>query len=104
MAMITIMRHFLDEDDDIPKEIPGPALKLALFLGAIVAWVTIRKAGQIERTNVPCRKSTGRRRCEGIIYAMMEADKATIAWECPICGECGSITGWEGTQWDRRRG
>jgi hypothetical protein len=36
---VTDMRHYLDEAGPI-GDMPGPALSLALFLGAIVAWVT----------------------------------------------------------------
>ncbi len=103
MALITQMKHFLDEEGDIPKEIPVPARKLALFLGSIVGWVTIRKVGRFEMTNVPCRHSTGRRRCDGIIVAKLEDDGATIVWECPMCRDNGTISAWEDTFWDRRR-
>lgn len=102
MALVSNLRHFLDEQGVIPEAIPGPALNFALFLGSIVSWVTSHPSGRHEETNVPCRRSPGRRRCSGTIYAWVEADGATIAWECPICADHGLIHGWEGTLWDRR--
>jgi hypothetical protein len=104
VALITNLQHFLDEHGVIPDEIPGPALKIALFLGSITGWVTINPATRSSETNVPCRRSSGRRRCPGTVFAQLESDGATIAWECPICGDNGIIHGWEGTMWDRSKG
>src|SRR5438094_378641 len=46
------MRHFLDGAGAMPDGMPGPALDLALFLGAIVAWVTSGRSAADARTNV----------------------------------------------------
>lgn len=102
MAFISNLQHFLDEHGAIPEEIPGPALNIALFLGSIVSWVTSHQVGRYEQTNVPCRRSPGRRQCSGTIYAWLETDGATIIWECPVCRDNGTINGWKGTLWDRR--
>ena len=101
---ITDMRHFLDEAGSFPANMPGPALNLALFLGAIVAWVTRQGRGPFEETNVGCRRSPGRRRCLGDILARFSEDAAAIDWHCPICGDNGVIRGWESTRWDRTAG
>ena len=45
------------------------ALALALFFGSIVAWVTDHLPDGDWHTNVPCRRSPGRRRCLGDIMA-----------------------------------
>jgi hypothetical protein len=95
---VTDIRHFLDGAGALP-EMPGPALNLALFLGAIVAWVTSSAVDR--RTNVPCRRTPGRRRCRGEILAALAPDGAEISWQCPVCGDNGVIHGWEGTRWDR---
>ena len=101
---ITDMRHFLDEDGVLPEGLPAPALKLVLYQGAIVAWVAATgcRSGQTTRTNVNCRRNPGRRPCGGEIVACHEAASSTIVWECPLCGDRGRISGWEGTDWDRR--
>jgi hypothetical protein len=98
---VTDMRHFLDGAGAI-ADIPGPGLNLALFLGAIVAWVTSGRSAADPWTNVSCRRSPGRRRCPGEIRASFEVDRTTISWHCLVCGDNGVTRGWEGTPWDRR--
>ena len=61
---VTDMRHFLDGAGAMPDGMPGPALDLALFLGAIVAWVTSGRSAADHRMNVACRRSPGSR-CKG---------------------------------------
>ena len=106
MMWISDLRHFLDEEGEIPDELPGPALEMALFLGSIAAWVTSRECRdpycEDAWTNVPCRRRPRRRRCRGTIVAWLDSDGATIVWQCLNCGDRGTITGWEGTDWDRR--
>ena len=96
---VTDMRHYLDGAGDI-VDMTGPALSLALFLGSIVAWVTSGRSLADQRTNVPCRRSPGRRRCLGEIFAALEG--SAISWHCPLCGDSGVTRGWEGSPWDRR--
>ncbi|MBI2529483.1 MAG: hypothetical protein HYY95_25550 [Candidatus Rokubacteria bacterium] len=86
------MRHYLDGSGTM-VDLPGPALNLALFLGAIVAWVTSGRAAADQRTNVESRRSPGRRRCPGEIVASLEADGETIVWHCPACGDNGVTRG-----------
>lgn len=100
-AWITDLRHYLTPDGSLP-ELPGPVLGFALFLGSIVAWVTSHPAPGHTRTNVPCRRRPGRRRCVAEIVARLRLDGETIAWQCPLCGDHGLIYGWQGTWWDRR--
>jgi hypothetical protein len=100
---VTDMRHYLDQEGDWPSGISVPALKLARFLGSIVEWVTSHAADPEELTNVPCRRTPGRRPCLGDIFARLEEADATIRWECPLCGDNGYISGWQETLWDRRR-
>jgi hypothetical protein len=58
------MRHYLDEETgDLSDAIPERVLSLAIFFGAIVAWVTDHLPDGDEYTNVPCRRSPGHRRC-----------------------------------------
>ena len=101
---ITDIRHFLNEHGEIPEELPPPALKLVLFQGSIVAWLTatggLRR--QVSRTNVTCRRNPDRRPCGGEIFAYYDAASGAVVWECPLCGDNGRISGWEGTPWDRR--
>ena len=98
---VTDLRHFLDDEGEIPHALPGPALRLLRFLGAIVQWVTIHAPAEYPWTNVPCRRSPGHRPCPGDIHADYDTDGTTIVWACPCCGANGYITGWQDTFWDR---
>ena len=101
---ITDLRHFLDEYGEFADELPVSALKLAQFQCSIVGWVTAAEPGRNSRTrtNVHCRRSPRHRPCRGEIFATLEDRSASIVWDCPLCGDNGQISGWEGTTWDRR--
>ena len=99
---ITDMRHFLDESGGLP-DLPGQALSLALFQGSIVAWMTSRSVQASERTNVYCRRRPRGRRCVGEIDAQFDG-RRSVAWRCPVCGDRGTISGWQHTPWDRLHG
>lgn len=101
---ITDLRHYVNECGELPEALPGPALKLALFVGSIAAWMTATACldGRTSRTNVICRRSPRRRPCPGEIVASAGTSAEGIFWECPLCGDRGRISGWEGTLWDRR--
>ena len=99
------MRHYIDEEtDDFPESLPEPVLKLAIFFGTIVAWVSDHLPEGDEHTNVPCQRSPGRRRCRGEIIAELERGTGYIVWQCPLCADYGTIHGWEDTLWNRRGG
>jgi hypothetical protein len=101
---IVDLRHYTDADGDLPDTIPTPALNRAVFFGAIVAWVTDHLPAPDPHTNVPCWRSPGRRRCRGEIMAERRPGTDAIAWECPVCGDRGLISGWQDTLWNRRPG
>ena len=91
-SWIVDIRHYLDEQtDDLPESLPGPAVNVALFFGSIVAWVTDHLPEGDWHTNVPCRRSPGRRRCQGDIMAEPDRTSGHIMWQCPVCGDNGLI-------------
>ena len=99
------MRHYVDEETgDLPASMPERVVSLAIFLGAIVAWVTDHLPEGDEHTNVPCRRSPRRRRCRGDIIAQLQPVSGEIVWQCPLCGDNGWIHGWEETLWNRGGG
>lgn len=101
MAIITNLRHFLDEDDEIP-ELPPEAQELFSFLTGIVEAATLAFRAPVTFANVQCRTVTDDTPCDGDIEVWMDHDDNYIGWECLECGEEGSISDWEGTPWDRR--
>jgi hypothetical protein len=99
------MRHYLDEETgDLPDGLPTAVLNLAVYFGSIVAWVTDHLPYGDWHTNVPCRRSPGRRRCLGDLVAELDRASGHIVWQCPICGDNGVIHGWEDTLWNRQGG
>jgi hypothetical protein len=64
--------------------LPTAVLNLALFFGSIVAWVTDHLPEGDWHTNVPCRRSPGRRRCLGDIIAELDRASGHIVWQCPV--------------------
>jgi hypothetical protein len=102
MGWVVDMRHYIDEDTgDLPEVIPERVVSLAIFFGAIVAWVTDHLPEGDEHTNVPCRRSPGRRRCRGDIIAQLDRSSGYMGWQCPLCGDHGTIHGWQDTLWNR---
>lgn len=98
-TIIADLGHFLDQGA-FPPDLPPRALSLARQLAAIVAWVTHTLAVGPQLTNVACRCRPGRRPCPGDIVADHDRVSDLIYWQCPSCGEGGSISGWRGTRWD----
>lgn len=102
----TDIRHFLDAYGYPAPDLPRPAERLMEYLGSIIEAVTSgnqRKATKI--TGVRCRSRLGHRRCEGrILAAVAEANPEAIEWECPLCTDRGSISGWRGNMWDKMSG
>lgn len=98
-TLIADLRHYLDKDGTLTP-MPGPAIRLATFLCAIVSWTT-RSGGSVQRTNVWCRRSPSRKPCANEIIAAYGKSSSDIFWECPGCGDSGLIKGWIDTTWDR---
>lgn len=99
-SYVVHLPHYLDDKGNLPDGLPAPAATLALFFGSIVAWVS---SGGGDLTNVVCRRSRARPPCRAEVYARLEPDDQ-IAWRCAGCGEDGTISGWQGTRWDRSEG
>jgi len=34
------------------------------------------------------------------VTLFFDADTFDVLWFCPVCGDSGQISGWEGTFWD----
>ncbi len=94
---ITDLTHFLEDGRPHPQ-LPGPALKLAAHLGAIVVAVTSTDLDS--PLGVRCRRRPGRKPCPGQIEAFIDAESNHIHWLCLACGDNGLISNWENTLWD----
>jgi len=96
------MRHYLDEETgDLPEAIPERVLPRRV-LRCDRGLVTDHLPEGDWLTNVPCRRSPGRRRCRSEIVAELDRTSGHIVWHCPLCGDNGLIHGWVDTPWDRQ--
>ncbi len=94
------MTHFLDTlKPDV--DIPGPARRLAEYLGKIVEAATSSPPLALLNTEIRCRRRPGRKPCVGHIRLVRDDDEGEIVWACTSCDDRGIISGWEGTPWDR---
>jgi hypothetical protein len=95
-ALVTDLSHFLTKEGAIAP-MPVQARRLAEFLGNVVAAATTPNA---DPHRVQCWRRPGRKPCPGAIETDFEEDDR-IVWWCPVCGENGYISHWQGTLWDR---
>lgn len=96
---VTDMTHFLDAAGSVPAR-SGPEVGVRDHLGSIVAFVTSRDVTGDERSPVRCRRRPKRQPCRGWIRASLDSASRQVLWLCPVCGDNGRISGWEGTPWD----
>ena len=101
MTMITNLRHFLDEEDEVPDLTPE-ARGLLHFLAAVVEAATLALREPITFANVQCPTVVDEKCCDGDIEVWLDPDDDLIGWECLECGEEGVISDWVRTAWDRR--
>lgn len=97
----TYLPLFLEKDGSVQRETTG-VRALAEFLTGVVAVGTRAAAGK-RPGRVACRCHTATGPCPGVICAAVEARPSRLEWWCPVCGDSGAITGWQGTPWDRSK-
>ena len=95
---VTNFHHLLDEQGNIPKDIPKKGRELANYLALIVDGSTSADE-DISFTGVRCNAKN----CEGDILFSISDDKNEIYWFCPECPNEGIITNWQNTHWDNRK-
>ncbi len=101
-SLSTKVGHFLNEDGELPADLPGPARNLAEFICSLVRSVTSHSFEALVPTGVPCRRRPKRKPCTGEVFAFLNEDINAIQWKCPTCGDNGFIYDWENTKWDMR--
>jgi hypothetical protein len=92
------MQHFLDEQGNIPKEMPQEAKELASFLALVVDATTKTMPSILTTTDIRCFQKG----CHGLVKSSMRLSKNEINWYCPDCEEEGLISEWQNTRWDNR--
>lgn len=93
------LQHYLKPDGSIGIE-SNSGRRLAEYFAAIVQ----ETSGDIDEDaifpKVRCRRKPMRKPCAGEIQSYIDPEDDAIVWRCPVCGDNGVISGWEGTLWD----
>jgi hypothetical protein len=95
---ISNMQHFLDEQGNIPSQMPKEAKELASFMALVVDTTTKTLPTTLTSTDIRCFIKG----CHGLIKTALMLKSEEIHWYCPDCEVDGLISGWQGTKWDNR--
>lgn len=101
MAMITNLKHFLDESGNLP-DLTQEGMDLFKFLSHIVEVATLAYDLPLTLVEDHCNAVVNGRICKSPIETWIDFDTNEIGWECLECRHEGTITEWSGTAWDRR--
>ena len=92
------MTHFLDENGNIPKQMPKEARELASFLALVIDTTTKILPTKLTPTNLRCFEKG----CQGTTRIELLSSTNEIHWMCSRCDNEGKISHWQGTKWDNR--
>lgn len=95
---VTDITHYLDDEGELPAEMPSPVRKLASFLVLVIDAASQDIPADALNTNIRCRQEG----CTGSIHASLTSIDDEITWSCPECGHNGVIRNWQGTKWDQQ--
>jgi len=91
---ITNFKHFLDENGNIPTDMPKQARELANFLALLIDDAS---TGDYDaEPTIRCIE----KKCEGLIVPTLIEENEEIYWVCAECETKGVISNWQGTKWD----
>jgi hypothetical protein len=89
------MTHFLDEQGNIPKQMPKQARELANFFALVIDTTTKVHPTKLVKTDIRCFEKG----CQGaILIEILPSNE--IHWMCSLCENEGKISDWQGTKWD----
>ena len=93
---ITNIQHFLDNNGDIPKQMPKEARERASYFALVIDITTKINSTTFISTDIRCFGKG----CQGRIKTALRLKDDEIHWFCPDCKVEGVISGWQGTKWD----
>ncbi len=96
---ISNITHFLDEQGNIPKQMPKEARELASFLALVVDFTTQNNPSTLTNAGIRCFNKG----CHGQVKSALTPDNKEIHWFCPECENEGVISNWQGSKWDNRK-
>lgn len=94
--LISNLTHFLNDQGNIPTQMPKEARELANFLALIVDVTTQTMPSTLTSTEIRCFEKG----CHGVVKSAKRQKESEIHWYCPDCENEGVIRQWEGTKWD----
>ena len=94
--LISNLTHFLDEQGNIPKQMPKEAREMANFLGLVVDATTRTMPNTLTSTEIRCFQKG----CHGVVKSSIRQKVGEIHWYCPDCENEGIINHWQGTKWN----
>jgi hypothetical protein len=92
--------HFLDENGELPDDLPGPARRLTIFLAPIISEMRGLPAERAFLTSLKYQQRPVRRPHLGKILSWRNNENDSINWECSHCGAGGEIHNWKRSPWD----
>ena len=69
-------------------------------MGEVITYATSIESGIQVDSPPKCWRRPGRKPCKGILEVGLNRFENQIHWICPVCGDEGVISGWEGLIWD----
>jgi hypothetical protein len=88
------LRHYLTPAGTL-LDAPRPARNLAEYFAHIVAQGSNYDEGS------RCGVAAGRGGAHVLAcWRFVPISIAMMVWHCPVCGDNGAISGWQGTFWD----
>jgi hypothetical protein len=93
---ISNLQHFLNEQGNIPAEMPKEGREMAAFLALIVDAASMEYPNPEPHTGIRCIN----KECMGTLNVKVDTKAGFIYWTCNTCGEEGRISDWQKTKWD----
>jgi hypothetical protein len=98
-TLVAHLPHFLEDSGKVTS-VNRSVRNLGRYLVLITEAATVHAAGPVVASAVACRRRPARMACTGRILVQRAEVPPEIRWTCPVCGDNGLITGWEGTPFD----
>lgn len=98
MGYVTDIRHYLNEEGEIPDVLPQEARELASFVLLVIDAVTTSYPDP--RWSIETKITCLTKGCTGEVIGALDTVQDPIHWYCLDCGELGIISGWRESRWN----
>ena len=101
MPLKVDLRQFLDDEGN-QLDLTEQAKMVFNFLTKVVSSVSKNIDQPLVDVGLKCNTRANKISCEGYINAMSTVI-GVIDWHCDTCEASGTISNWQGSQWDKQR-